>query len=189
MVLTFSLLCGLNMHFQSFGPVAIVKVNSPWFHVRERGMFAAAGGGRAPAGAKAGDSGDLTEDSRVDAAREETAREGTANEETASEVVLVLSTFAAEADAVRAGRELVERRLAACVNVVPGVRSIYRWQGRIEDAGEVLAIVKTQRRRLGELVAALAQLHPYAVPEIVAVSVTGATEPYARWVRDETAPA
>lgn len=124
----------------------------------------------------------------MDAAREETAGGEMAREETAGEVVLVLSTFAAEADAVRAGRELVERRLAACVNVVSGVRSIYRWQGRIEDAGEVLAIMKTQRGRLDELIAALAALHPYAVPEILAVPA-GAAAPYAQWVREETTPA
>jgi periplasmic divalent cation tolerance protein len=103
-------------------------------------------------------------------------------------VVVVLSTFAEEADAARVGRELVERRLAACVNVVPGVRSIYRWQGRIEDSSEVLAIVKTQRACLGELIAALAALHPYAVPEILALPVAGGAEPYAKWVREETSP-
>jgi uncharacterized protein involved in tolerance to divalent cations len=70
------------------------------------------------------------------------------------DVCVVLSTFANEEDAARAGRALVERRLVACVNLVPGVRSIYRWQGRVEDEPEILAVMKTRRDRLPELLAA-----------------------------------
>ena len=103
-------------------------------------------------------------------------------------VVIVLSTFADEAAAARVGRELVRRRLAACMNIVPGARSIYRWQGQIEDTGEVLAIMKTEHSRLDELIAALGELHPYQVPEILALPAARVSEPYARWVRAETAP-
>ena len=101
-------------------------------------------------------------------------------------MVIVFSTFADEAAAARVGRELVRRRLAACMNIVPGARSIYRWQGQVEDTGEVLAIMKTARARLDDLFAALGELHPYQVPEIIAVPAEHVSAPYARWVRAET---
>ena len=109
-------------------------------------------------------------------------------DENQGSVVVVLSTFASEEDAARVGRELVRRRLAACMNIVPGLRSIYRWQGQIEDASEALAILKTGRARLGELIAALTALHPYQVPEILAVPADRVAASYARWVRAETTP-
>ncbi len=101
-------------------------------------------------------------------------------------VVIVFSTFADEAAAARVGRELVRRRLAACMNIVSGARSIYRWQGQIEDTSEVLAILKTERARLDELIAALGEIHPYQVPEILAVPADRVSAPYARWVLAET---
>lgn len=104
------------------------------------------------------------------------------------DVCVVLSTFANEEDAARAGRALVERRLVACVNLVPGVRSIYRWQGRVEDAPEILAVMKTRRDRLPELLAALPALHPYQVPEILALPVVAGGASYLAWVASEAAP-
>ncbi len=104
------------------------------------------------------------------------------------EVCVVLSTFESADDAARVGRELVARRLAACVNIVPGVRSIYRWQGQVEDAGEVLAVVKTRQGRLRELVAALTDLHPYTLPEILVLPSAGGSGAYAAWVIAETSP-
>ncbi len=102
-----------------------------------------------------------------------------------NEVHVVLSTFASREDAVRVGRELVERRLAACMNVVPGVESIYRWEGKVEDAAEVLAIMKTRGERLQELMTVLAELHPYAVPEILSFPAAAAAA-YGAWVAAET---
>ena len=83
---------------------------------------------------------------------------------------------------------LVERRLAACVNVVPGVRSIYRWKGRIEKDEERLLVIKTTGERLEELRAAIVERHPYEVPEVVALEVTGGHAPYLDWVVESCAP-
>lgn len=101
---------------------------------------------------------------------------------------VVLTTFASEEDAARVGHALVERRLVACVNLVRGIRSIYRWQGRIEDEAEVFAVMKTRRDRLPELLAALPDLHPYEVPEILALAVAGGGSSYLDWLEREAAP-
>ncbi len=84
-------------------------------------------------------------------------------------------------------RVLVEERLAACVNLVPGVRSIYRWQGRVEEASETLLIVKTRAERAAELEARVRALHPYEVPEVLRAAAVGGSAPYLDWVLRETA--
>ena len=83
---------------------------------------------------------------------------------------------------------LVEERLAACVNVLPGVRSTYRWKGKVEHDAETTLLVKTSVRTLERCVARLRELHPYEVPEIVVVTpdVAASFQPYVRWVREET---
>jgi periplasmic divalent cation tolerance protein len=83
--------------------------------------------------------------------------------------LVVLSTFPDAEKAAQVGRILVEEHLAACVNVVTGVRSIYRWQGAIQDDTEALAIIKTVAERYASLAARLIELHPYEVPEIIAL--------------------
>ncbi|MFN3284964.1 MAG: divalent-cation tolerance protein CutA [bacterium] len=92
-------------------------------------------------------------------------------------------------DAHRIARALVEERLAACVNVVPGVRSVYRWQGAVEEAGEVLLVVKTTRQRFPELRDRIAALHPYQVPEVVSLPVEDALPAYRAWVEESVAQA
>ena len=82
----------------------------------------------------------------------------------------------------RIARTLVDERLAACVNIVPGVRSIYRWEGRIEEEAEVLLIAKTRADRCDALAGRVRQVHPYAVPEVLALPVAGGSEPYRAWV-------
>jgi periplasmic divalent cation tolerance protein len=104
----------------------------------------------------------------------------------ASDACVVLSAFGREEDAVRVGRALLEARLVACVNLLPGTRSLYRWQGAIEDAAEVLAVMKTRRERLPELKAALAALHPYEVPEFLVLSVAAGAADYLAWLATET---
>ena len=105
-----------------------------------------------------------------------------------SEVRVVLMT-APDADvAARIARTLVEERLAACVNVVDGVRSFYRWQGEVEDDAEVLLVAKTGASRCGELAARVEALHPYELPEIVVLPVHGGSERYLRWVLSESSP-
>ncbi len=95
------------------------------------------------------------------------------------------------APSVEAGRALVgalvERRLVACGPIVPGAVSIYRWRGAVEQQDEVLVVLKTTTARWPELAAALPGLHPYEVPELVAVPVVGGHPAYLAWVTDETA--
>lgn len=95
-------------------------------------------------------------------------------------VLVVLCTFPDVQQAREAAAELVERRLAACVSLLPGVESIYRWEGKVERAGEVLAVIKTTR--YSELEAALKELHPYEVPEILALPVKAGLAGYLKWL-------
>ncbi len=102
------------------------------------------------------------------------------------DVLAVYLTFPDEASAERVARALVERRLAACVNVVPGARSVYRWEGAVQADPEVLAVAKTRATRLAALTAAVQALHPYEVPCVVAYPALGGLEGYLDWVRSET---
>ena len=81
---------------------------------------------------------------------------------------------------------LVSEHLAACVNVLPGVRSTYRWQGKVERGDEVLLLVKTSADRLAELTARLQALHPAELPEVLAVEAVGGLAPYLDWVAQQT---
>lgn len=102
---------------------------------------------------------------------------------------LVLITAPDQDCALRLARALIEARLAACVNLVNGVTSVYRWQGAIEEAREVLMLVKTTGARLPALEARLIELHPYDVPECVALAPSEVEARYLKWLRTETAPA
>ena len=90
--------------------------------------------------------------------------------------------------ATRVARALVEERLVACVNLVPGIRSIYRWKGAVEEDAEVLLVVKTRADRAGVLADRVAELHPYELPEVVLLPAVGGSLPYLDWVREEAAP-
>ncbi len=83
-------------------------------------------------------------------------------------------------------RALVDRRLAACVHLVPGLRSVYRWRGRVEEARETLLVIKTAAPRLQALLATVEELHPYDVPEAIALPVVGGLENYLAWVRENS---
>lgn len=100
--------------------------------------------------------------------------------------VLVLSTVARHEDADRIARALVDRRLAACVNLVPGVRSIYRWKGGIESDDELLLVIKSTSDRLEALREAIVSLHPYEVPELIAVPIEFGHAPYLAWLEEST---
>ncbi len=102
-----------------------------------------------------------------------------------TDVRVVLVTAPDVAVAERMVRALVEEGLAACGNVVPGVRSIFRWQGEIRAESEVLVILKTTAGDAGRLTARVAALHPYDVPEVLALPVASGHEPYLAWVGGE----
>ena len=102
------------------------------------------------------------------------------------DALLVFSTFPDAARAREVGRQLVAERLAACVNLLPGVTSIYVWQGREEESAETLALCKTRREIYPALEARLRELHPYEVPEIVAVELAAGLPAYLQWVAEQT---
>ena len=83
----------------------------------------------------------------------------------------------------RIARALVEEGLAACANLVPGVRSIYRWEGAVHDDAEVLLILKTRAALSAAVAARVRALHPYQLPEVIALLVAGGSEPYLAWLR------
>jgi periplasmic divalent cation tolerance protein len=99
-----------------------------------------------------------------------------------ADVRLVLSTFPTPDQAAETAKILVEERLCACVNLLPQVRSIYRWQGAVSDDTETLAIIKTTAERYDALAARLISLHPYEVPELIALSPTDVHAPYLAWL-------
>ncbi|HOI11945.1 MAG TPA: divalent-cation tolerance protein CutA [Myxococcota bacterium] len=84
-------------------------------------------------------------------------------------------------------RDLVDSGLAACVNRLPGIRSVYRWQGAVHDDAEELLIVKTSRERVDAVVARVREIHPYEVPEVIALPVEAGSAPYLAWVLEQTA--
>ncbi len=97
-------------------------------------------------------------------------------------VVVALSTAPSPAVARRLARTLVEERLCACVNVVPGVRSLYRWKGKLHDDHELLLVMKLAAARVPALKKRLLELHPYEMPELVVLGVAGGHAPYLSWV-------
>jgi periplasmic divalent cation tolerance protein len=103
--------------------------------------------------------------------------------------VLIYSTFPSSETAEAAGRALVERRLVACVNILPGMTSIYRWEGAIACDAEVVMIIKTRQSLAAEAMAAVKPLHPYANPALLVLPVLDGAADYVRWLLDETRPA
>jgi periplasmic divalent cation tolerance protein len=97
---------------------------------------------------------------------------------------VVLSTAGSMEEAERIATALVEERLAACVNLVPAIRSIYRWQGGIERGDEVLMIVKTRRAGVARLVIRIRALHSYDLPEVIALPIVAGAAPYLDWLLD-----
>ncbi len=105
-----------------------------------------------------------------------------------TEMLLVLTTFATEEDAARVVRALVEERLAACGNMLPGARSLYRWQGKVADEREVMVLLKTRKQDWPALMSRLHELHPYDTPECLAVRVAAGAPKYLAWLEDALAP-
>jgi periplasmic divalent cation tolerance protein len=97
---------------------------------------------------------------------------------------IVLTTAASEEVAHKIARHLVERRAAACVNIVPHITSIYRWQGHVEEAREWLLIVKTTAAAFGQVSHAIAELHSYEVPECVCLPIEDGSPAYLEWIAE-----
>ena len=104
----------------------------------------------------------------------------------ASDLVVALSTAPDAAQAERLARALVEERLIACANLVPGLTSVYRWEGAVQAEPEVLLVMKTRRSLVPRLKERLPELHPYDVPELVVTPLVDGLAPYCRWVREST---
>ena len=102
------------------------------------------------------------------------------------EIVIILTNLPDRASALKLAGELVEQRLAACVNVLAECSSVYRWEGRIKSATEVPVLIKTRAQRYDEVEAEIRRLHPYELPEIVAVPVVRGLDEYLEWVAGET---
>jgi len=99
-----------------------------------------------------------------------------------TEMLLAFSTFGSEEEAARVVRTLVEERLIACGNLIPGVRSLYRWQGKLADEREVVAIMKTRKQDWAVLLSRLHELHSYDTPELVAVRIAAGAPKYLAWL-------
>ena len=104
-----------------------------------------------------------------------------------SDYIVVLVT-APEKEASGLARALVEERLVACANLLPGLRSVYWWKGKIEDEPEVLCIMKTRSARFEALRSRVKELHSYEVPEIIALPILAGHEPYLEWIAENTRP-
>ncbi len=96
--------------------------------------------------------------------------------------IVVLVACGSAKEGRRIARELVERRLAACVNLVSGVKSVYRWKGAVEEATECLLLIKTTRLQMARLQAAIRELHSYEVPEVVALQIVDGLDEYLAWI-------
>jgi len=102
--------------------------------------------------------------------------------------IVVFSTCDSEEQAARIARHLVELRLAACVNILPGVRSIYRWKDEIEDGPEILLLIKSRRDLFAALRSELGKIHSYEVPELIALPIVDGSEAYLSWLDRELKP-
>jgi periplasmic divalent cation tolerance protein len=105
-----------------------------------------------------------------------------------SERLIVFCTVGTAADAERIARALVAERVAACVNVVPGLVSVYRWKGNVERDDEHLLVIKTRADRFEALRQTVLSLHPYELPELVALPIAAGHAPYLAWLDENAAP-
>ncbi len=106
---------------------------------------------------------------------------------TSSDPIVVLMTAANREEANQIAEILVGARLAACVQILPEIESVYRWQGEVQREKEILLLAKTTRSRFDELESKVRAMHSYETPEIIAVPITAASEPYLKWLIDVSA--
>lgn len=108
------------------------------------------------------------------------------SERTSQQYVIALTTLPADGNAEQLAQQLVEEKLAACVSILPPMRSVYRWKDGIERADERQLLIKTTAERLTDLEARLRQLHPYDIPEFVVLPIIQGSAPYLSWLSDST---
>jgi periplasmic divalent cation tolerance protein len=101
-----------------------------------------------------------------------------------TEKIVILSTCASEAEAARVAQTLVESGVAACVNVIPRVRSYYRWQGKLESGDEFMLVIKSSRDRFAAVRAAVERVHSYEVPELIALPIVEGAPAYLAWMEE-----
>ncbi len=107
-------------------------------------------------------------------------------DQNARDEIVVLVTVSSEDEAVSIARALVEAKLAACANIINNVRSIYAWQGKIEDDSELLMVIKTRRSIFSDLAEKVKELHSYDVPEIIALPIIDGSAEYLKWLNEST---
>ncbi len=105
---------------------------------------------------------------------------------TQGEFVLILVTTNSQEEAERIARALVDSRLAACVNIISGIRSIYRWEGNIWDEGELVLLIKTRMALFEQVESKIKEIHSYEVPEIVAIPIIRGSKTYLNWLNKST---
>ena len=105
-----------------------------------------------------------------------------------SDFIVVLVTVGSSKEGERLAQALVEEQLAACVNRIKGVQSIYRWQGQVEQSEEEMLVIKTTRELFDRLKKRIQELHSYSVPEVIALPILDGSESYLRWLGDELRP-
>ncbi len=103
-----------------------------------------------------------------------------------SDALIVMTTVSSEDEAVALVRALLDQRLVACGTILPGARSLYRWEGKVADEREVVVLLKTRSARIEALEMAFGKLHPYKVPELLALPVTAGNAAYLGWLSSET---
>lgn len=96
--------------------------------------------------------------------------------------LIILTTAGSEAEAQKIANQLVERRLAACVNIIPRIHSVYRWQGKVDAAEEFLLLIKTTKSRTAKVQAVIRELHSYDLPEFVVISIEDGSAEYLEWI-------
>lgn len=105
-----------------------------------------------------------------------------------TEMLVVITTFANETDAARVSNALVDERLIACANLLPGARSLYRWEGAVADQAEVVVLMKTRKQDWTALLSRLHELHPYETPECIALRVAAGAPKYMAWLEAALEP-
>ena len=103
-----------------------------------------------------------------------------------TDAVVVMTTVSSNEEAVALVRALLDRRLIACGTIIPGARSLYRWEGKIADEQEHVVLLKTRSARVDQLQGAFSELHPYKVPELLSLPVNAGLEKYVAWINAET---